>query len=30
MFIIPDITGELSLIEGMSGLEPDDKQAKKR
>lgn len=29
MFIIPDITGELSLIEGMSGLELDDKQAKK-
>ena len=29
MFIIPDITGELSVIEGMSGLEQDDKQAKK-
>jgi preprotein translocase subunit SecA len=29
MFVIPDITGELSLIEGTSALLPEEKQSKK-
>ncbi|MFM8841032.1 MAG: preprotein translocase subunit SecA [bacterium] len=29
MFVIPDITGELSMVEGTAGLTPDEKQAKK-
>ena len=29
MFIIPDITGELSMVEGISGLTADEKQAQK-
>jgi preprotein translocase subunit SecA len=29
MFIIPDITGELSMVEGTSGLTADEKQAQK-
>ena len=29
MFVIPDITGELSMVEGTAGLSADEKQSKK-